>query len=64
MKEALEEIKQIRANNNDCWMKLLEIALTNAPEKTLALLSEIRLNDKMITEVIGDIIDDHTPFRP
>ena len=58
MKEELQEIRQIRVKNNDLWLSILEIALRRAPDETKEVLNEIRLNDMMITEIVGEIIDE------
>lgn len=58
MKEQLQEIRQIRVKNNDLWLSILEIALRRAPDETKEVLNEIRLNDLMITEIVGEIIDE------
>jgi len=58
MKEELQEIRQIRVKNNDLWLSILEIALRRAPDETKEVLNEIRLNDLMITEIVGEIIDE------
>lgn len=58
MKAELQEIRQIRVKNNDLWLSILEIALRRAPDETKEVLNEIRLNDMMITEIVGEIIDE------
>ena len=64
MRSELEEIKKIRENNNTLWLGIVDIALRFAPEETKKLLEEIRLNDIMVSEYVGDIVDEGTTFKP
>ena len=45
----LAEVEGIRANNNKLWMKIVEIAIENAPEETRTVLKAISANDRRIT---------------
>lgn len=49
----LKLIKKVRANNNELWMTILEIALTNAPKKTKKVLAKIRKNDLEVSRLTG-----------
>lgn len=58
MRDELLEIKKIRTENNDCWMKILDIALKHAPEETRAILGEIYMNDILVTKYVREIINE------
>lgn len=51
----LEQVKAIRAHNNEYWMGILELALRVAPEETRRLLAEINKNDGKITRLLKEI---------
>lgn len=54
----IENIRTIRAENNDLWLALLKIALNSEPRKTNAVLRGIRRNDARIGEEMRKLIDD------
>lgn len=58
MNKFIKEIKDIRKNNNDLWMKILDIALKYNPEETKKLLKSITNNDKKISQTIEGYIND------
>ncbi len=57
-KAHLEVIREKRASNNDLWMKILEIALEEAPERTKLVLKAIRDRDLTISHCLGRIVDE------
>jgi len=57
MTDLVSEIEHIREKNNQCWMKLLRIALIAQPERTRAILKQIVQNDRNVTEHLQRIID-------
>ena len=55
---SLEVIKDIRMRNNDLWMRVLEIALKNAPEETKEILRMIKNNDEAVSHFLGELINE------
>jgi hypothetical protein len=55
MRKKLYKIKEIRARNNDLWMKILEIAINCAPTRTKMVLRNIRKADKKISKLLGEL---------
>jgi hypothetical protein len=53
--EIIDKITAIRMKNNFPWMKVVEIALEHAPEKTRAALREIYVNDSDISALLRDL---------
>lgn len=51
----IEKITAIRARNNDLWMRLLEIALEAAPDKTKAVLRDINENDRAVSGLLAEL---------
>jgi hypothetical protein len=58
MIDALMEIKEIRAHNNDLWMTILDIALRVDPTHVKEILRQIKRNDSMIVAKMNRIIDE------
>lgn len=54
-KERLNEVRDIRTQNNDIWMSILEIALMAAPETTRIILRDINKNDSKVTALLTEI---------
>lgn len=44
-KEHLRHIRDIRGQNNDVWMNILEIALIAAPQATKMVMRDVYKND-------------------
>lgn len=53
--EILDHITMIRMRNNHLWMKIVEVALENAPVATKTLLSQINANDRQVNELLSDL---------
>jgi hypothetical protein len=51
-KDLLDRVFEIRRANNDPWRRLMELALTHAPDEAKACLREIATND---AKVVGDL---------
>jgi len=49
MSDLIDEIEEIRENNNSLWMGILRLALEHAPDRARKLLSQINLNDSAIS---------------
>jgi hypothetical protein len=60
----LNRIKEIRAENNDAWMDILQIALECDPIRTCKALSRVKENDKHITNLTQTIVDEATAPPP
>ena len=54
----IQQISDIRANNNILWMRLLSIALESSPSETKRVLKQINCNDGEISRLLGEIADD------
>ena len=55
MNETVENIRRIRASNNDLWMAILKEALNSSPVSTKRILRQIRLNDIEISRLTGEL---------
>lgn len=53
--DTLDGISVIRMANNVLWMKLVEIALESAPEKTKRVLRQINENDRRVSDLLKDL---------
>jgi hypothetical protein len=53
--EIIDKITQIRMKNNFPWMKVVEIALECAPDRTRQVLREIYVNDSDISGLLRDL---------
>lgn len=51
MHPILEQIKAIRARNNELWMQIVDVAVRVAPEETKVLLDGIRANDEEVSRL-------------
>jgi len=58
IRKKLDQIRAIRANNNDLWMDILTIACEHAPDQTAELLDVIRSNDATVTAKVSELIVD------
>lgn len=54
-KDVIDEIADIRANNNGLWMQLLEIALEAEPEVTKTVLRQINNNDGQVSALLKEL---------
>ncbi len=51
----IDEIEEVRVNNNCSWMDILRIAHWYAPDETKRVLRSIRANDLKISELMGKL---------
>lgn len=54
-KEIIDRVRSIRRNNNDLWMRLLEIAVEHAPVESKQVLRQINQNDLAVSGLIGEL---------
>jgi hypothetical protein len=54
-KEIIDRVRTIRRNNNDLWMRLLEIAIEHAPVEAKTVLRQINVNDLAVSGLIGEL---------
>lgn len=47
----LDEVKNLRAQNNNLWMEIVYIALREAPEETKRIMRGISEKDSQINEI-------------
>lgn len=55
MKDVIGAISDIRMSNNRLWMRLLEIALRNAPDEAKPVLRQINVNDRKVSVLLERI---------
>lgn len=48
--DILDDVKSIRARNNDLWMKIVAVALKADPIATKRLMRNIATNDRMVVD--------------
>mgnify|MGYP001427705005 CR=1 FL=1 len=53
--KALNKIEKARRQNNVNWMDVLRIALKNAPDETIKLMTKINKKDQIITNLFKNI---------
>ena len=53
--KALNKIEKARKQNNVNWMDVLRIALKNAPDETIKLMTKINKKDQVITNLFKNI---------
>jgi hypothetical protein len=53
--ELLEQIREVRAANNDNWLELVKIALTHAEQETVQVLKNINKNDSEIGRLMREL---------
>ena len=53
--KALNKIEKARKQNNVNWMDVLRIALNNAPDETITLMTKINKKDQIITNLFKNI---------
>lgn len=53
--DTVTRIALVRARNNELWMRVLEIALENAPDETKAVLRLINTNDRAISGLLTEL---------
>lgn len=51
----IQQISDIRANNNVLWMRLLELALEHAPVDAKTALRQININDRAISGLLVEL---------
>tara|TARA_Y100001935_G_C17280078_1_gene496991 strand:- start:880 stop:1074 length:195 start_codon:yes stop_codon:yes gene_type:complete len=51
-KKIIKDIRNARKQNNNNWMKLLEVALTYAPKLSKKILRDINIQDKKISNLV------------
>jgi len=51
----IREIRDIRNANNVLWMRILEIAIENAPNEAKITLRAINANDRVISDLLGEL---------
>lgn len=56
--DLIDQVEEVRRDNNRLWMQLLRIALKAAPEEAKATLTKINENDKLIGELLGKVAAD------
>tara|TARA_B100000965_G_scaffold169765_1_gene141586 strand:+ start:19 stop:222 length:204 start_codon:yes stop_codon:yes gene_type:complete len=53
--KAINKIEKARKKNNVNWMDILRIALRNAPNETIKLMTKINKKDQVITNLFKNI---------
>jgi predicted transcriptional regulator len=53
--DLIDQIEAVRRKNNELWMQILRIALTNVPVVTKAVLTEINKNDRKISTLLEEL---------
>lgn len=48
-------IEEVRSKNNIQWMNIVRIAMKYAPEETKRVLREININDRKVTDLLGEL---------
>ncbi len=56
-REIINQIRSIRAKNNNPWMEILLIALENDREKTMVCARRILKNDASINKLLKELIE-------
>ena len=51
----INQIEKVRSKNNINWMDVLRIALKNAPDETIKLMTKINKKDQIITNLFKNI---------
>lgn len=51
----IDEIENIRTQNNVNWMDLLRIGITHAPDETKKIIKKINSDDKRISELFSKL---------
>lgn len=54
----INQIKKIRARNNNCWMEVLQIAFKYAPEESRKIFRDIVHNDEEINKLSKELADE------
>jgi hypothetical protein len=52
----IDEIFKVRVANNIPWKRLMEIALTHAPDETRAVLRQINDNDSLVAGLMYALV--------
>lgn len=50
----IDRIQEIRATNNRVWMKIVRLAMREAPEEARSIFREIERNDALIGQAIRE----------
>ena len=53
--EIINEIEDIRANNNNNWMDLMRLAFEHAPEESRNILTRIETADGEVTKLLEEL---------
>lgn len=51
----INKIEKARKQNNVNWMEVLRVALRNAPDETIKLMSKINKKDQIITNLFKNM---------
>mgnify|MGYP001560571928 CR=1 FL=1 len=54
-REIIDRITFVRMRNNEHWMRIVEIALEHAPDKTKDVLRQINHNDRNVSDLLKDL---------
>lgn len=49
----INQVEEIRRDNNRLWMDILRVAMDKAPEETKKILVKINANDRKVTGLLG-----------
>lgn len=52
----IDRIFEVRVANNIPWKRLMEIAMTHAPDETRKALAEINRNDKLVSIYLSGLL--------
>jgi len=61
--DTLNAIEKIREKNNGNWMKIVRIALREAPEETKAVLRQIIVHDGAVTISLKKLVQDENDIN-
>ena len=61
--DTLNAIEAIRAKNNSNWIKIVKIALREAPEETKAVLRQIIVHDGAVTISLKKLVQDENDIN-
>ena len=53
--KVINKISNARKRNNLNWMKLLKLAIEDAPKRSKAILNQINKQDKKISELVNKL---------
>lgn len=55
MADLIDQIREIRARNNDRWVDLVRLALEARPDEAKAILRDIKANDAAISCLVEEL---------